>query len=207
MLQSQVNYWNLQETRRHNLATERLARESQAETQRHNISTEDVAYGNLRESATHNRATEALGWETLGENRRHNVVAEYENERHNREMEGIQQAANAEAIRSHKAQEEISWYNAETANKRLEYDALNAASNSMQAQVAWQNAETNKRNAETQWYRAQLENLDLQRKITDSENAWKRDTVSGIESIASTVSKIGGVVTSGVGGFMSAFMH
>lgn len=47
MLQAQVNYWNLQENIRHNLATEKLGSDTLTETIRHNKETESQGRSSL----------------------------------------------------------------------------------------------------------------------------------------------------------------
>lgn len=66
----------LNESRRHNVATE-------SEANRHNVATEGISIGNLNESIRHNMAAESLGYgnlslgqDTLSETNRHNVVSE-----------------------------------------------------------------------------------------------------------------------------------
>lgn len=90
MLQTQVNYWALQETKRHNLQDEairRVGNELQAEqikvnwftaeeNQRHNREQEGIGWYNAQENNRHNRATEDLGYKTLQETTRHNVQME-----------------------------------------------------------------------------------------------------------------------------------
>lgn len=94
MLNTQVQYWTLQENKRHNLMTEaqakneldesrrrnleneRQGRVSLAETSRHNREQESQGWFNARENVRHNKETEATGWSTLQENTRHNQAYE-----------------------------------------------------------------------------------------------------------------------------------
>lgn len=76
MTRNQIEYWNVKETGRHNLATE-------TETNRHNLATEAVDLGNLQEAQRHNRTTEGLTGQSLGieaqkaaETARHNLASE-----------------------------------------------------------------------------------------------------------------------------------
>lgn len=69
MTANQVAYWNLQETGRHNRATE-------TETNRHNVVTEGIDLGNLNEKVRHNKATEGIDIGKLQETMRHNVASE-----------------------------------------------------------------------------------------------------------------------------------
>lgn len=90
MLQTQVNYWTLQENKRHNFATEALQSESNAlvreqnqigwftakETSRHNKEQESIGWTNANENIRHNKVSERLGFATLAETKRHNVQQE-----------------------------------------------------------------------------------------------------------------------------------
>lgn len=69
MTKNQIDYWNMQEGKRHNIVTER-------ETERHGRATEQVQVGTLEEAARHNRATESLDISKLGETQRHNQASE-----------------------------------------------------------------------------------------------------------------------------------
>lgn len=83
MTANQINYWNLQETKRHNVTTE-------GETERHNRATEGIDLGRLEETRRHNVASEGieqgkldLGYAQLGkdyavlaEQNRHNLATE-----------------------------------------------------------------------------------------------------------------------------------
>lgn len=104
MTQHQINYWNYDETKRHNRAVE-------DETKRNNIVVSN-------EVTRHNLVTE-------GETQRHNVVTEGESARHNRATEGLQHESNviqnshfqrmdAEQVRNNRENNAISWYNAST---------------------------------------------------------------------------------------------
>lgn len=104
MTQHQINYWNYDETKRHNRAVE-------DETKRNNIVV-------ANEVTRHNQVTE-------GETQRHNVVTEGESARHNRASEGLQHESNviqdshfqrmdAEQVRNNKENNAINWYNAAT---------------------------------------------------------------------------------------------
>lgn len=85
MTRNQIEYWNVQESKRHNVTTE-------GETQRHNVATEyetgrhnrvseSIDLGNLNESIRHNKTTET-------ETNRHNLATENETYRHNVRTEG-----------------------------------------------------------------------------------------------------------------------
>lgn len=98
MTANQINYWRLQEDKRHNVTSENeTGRHNQAteketgrhnlavegETNRHNLQTEQVDIGKLNESVRHNYQTEALGRDQLSETIRHNQTTENETKRHN----------------------------------------------------------------------------------------------------------------------------
>lgn len=119
MLPAQVNYWTLQENKRHNVATEEIQSRAQMEEARHNKVYEGETHRHNfvteNETMRHNVATErvqasqvALGWSQLSESTRHNKMMEgvqkqqaatqrmlgFETIRHNRTSEklGRQQA-------------------------------------------------------------------------------------------------------------------
>lgn len=76
MLATQVQYWDLQERKRHNVATEGQAQQELAESRRHNIEVEGANWFSVREAQRHNQATESLGFATLAESARHNRSTE-----------------------------------------------------------------------------------------------------------------------------------
>lgn len=119
MTHNQINYWNMKETGRHNVATE-------VETNRHNVATEQIDLGKLQETSRHNLATE-------GETNRHNLVTEGqtnvnlgytgatldEMKRHNQALESLQnvdlnikQGQLDENVRHNVSQEGINRYSA-----------------------------------------------------------------------------------------------
>lgn len=58
MTANQVAYWNLQESRRSNLANEDIKRKNLSETRRSNLAQEIAKYLGLKETARSNRANE-----------------------------------------------------------------------------------------------------------------------------------------------------
>lgn len=89
MLSTQVDYWKLIETRRHNQRDEELANMSNQENIRHNKEVE-------KENIRHNEAQEFLTSVQLQESKRHNVAGEgisaatvSESRRHNLESEDV----------------------------------------------------------------------------------------------------------------------
>lgn len=94
MTANQIAYWNLQETKRSNLAKE-------SETSRHNLATEGKDLATLQETSAHNRATESIAAGQLGEQIRHNVSTETidisrlnETARHNKASEELTAQSN-----------------------------------------------------------------------------------------------------------------
>lgn len=97
MLNTQVQYWALQESKRHNLMTEAQARHELDETRRRNLETERQGRVSLDETSRHNREQENQGWFNARESARHNKESEsvgwstlQENTRHNQAYESIQ---------------------------------------------------------------------------------------------------------------------
>lgn len=76
MLATQVSYWNLQETKRHNIATETQAKGELAETQRHNRRAEELQGWSIGETSRHNQVMESQAWANLSELQRHNRQGE-----------------------------------------------------------------------------------------------------------------------------------
>lgn len=90
MLATQVQYWNMRENARHNLAMENLSSQQLTETVRHNVIGEKQANRQLNiqqqsvtnslraltETSRHNRASENLSWFNSYEAKRHNLAAE-----------------------------------------------------------------------------------------------------------------------------------
>lgn len=115
MLQTQVNYWTLQETKRHNFATENLQSQANALVKEQN----QIGWFTAKEASRHNKEQEAIGWTNANENIRHNQVSESlgfatlaETKRHNVQQEGIGWANVAETRRHNVQQEGIGWTNA-----------------------------------------------------------------------------------------------
>ena len=127
MTANQINYWNLQETKRSNLARE-------AETQRHNTKVEDYNTGSLLETSRHNQATE-------GEATRHNV-----------QSENLAFITAAEVARHNKASEGL-----DRSKINVQQGQLNETIRHNREQDSWRGYEnyTDRMNAETQQYAAQ----------------------------------------------------
>lgn len=69
MTKNQIDYWNMQEGKRHNQVTER-------ETERHGRATEQLQAGTLEEATRHDLAAESIDISKLGESQRHNQASE-----------------------------------------------------------------------------------------------------------------------------------
>lgn len=117
MLQVQVAYWQLQEAKQHNRATEEQARNELAEQVRHNQLTERLGFFNYAETAKHNRATEAL----TKENVKLGWYNASELARHNRQQEGIGRAQADVAARN----AQTNAYNALTQARKVGYENVN----------------------------------------------------------------------------------
>lgn len=126
MTHNQIEYWNLQENKRHNLASE-------SETARHNVSTEG-------ETNRHNLVTESTEIGKLGETIRHNVATEQESARHNRETENIGYGQLNETVRHNLASESIESMNAQIKKDQL---AETVRHNKQQEIIDKTNATTN----------------------------------------------------------------
>jgi len=166
MLQTQVNYWTLQENIRHNIVTENLGYATLDETKRHNISVENYNTAFLNETSRHNVVQENLGYATLNENIRHNIQTEElgfqnleETTRHNIVVEN-------ETGRHNKAEETIA-----RQNISLGYANLNNEKNKLAEQIranttnegiAQQNADTGYMNAATNLINAKVNKAKVQ---------------------------------------------
>lgn len=183
MLQTQVNYWNLVETQRHNLASEDYYNRSLSETTRHNLASEDYYNRNLGETTRHNLVTEKQNQTSLNEQARHNTTTEYltyqaqnETARHNQVMEGQGWAVITETNRHNVASEnetvrhnirvenEATRHNtateAETTRHNLASEGIdyaNSQTNRYNAETNRMNAYTNQRNASTNAYNAAIQ--------------------------------------------------
>lgn len=162
MLSTQVEYWKLQETKRHNQATEGFSYAQLAEDTRHNRADERQNYYSYLESSRHNRAAEEIGYR--------NIDLGYANlselSTHNRAMEAIGQtqaqasliSANASVMQANAAQISA------TANLR------NAATNEI-------NAQTRKNELKLAVSKAPYENM-LNRAKTATERARRKTAES-----------------------------
>lgn len=132
MTHNQINYWTLQENKRHNVSTEgetvrhnvvtegetnRHNVATENETHRHNVTTEGIDLGKLNETQRHNLVTEGQTNFSLSEQQRHNIateqlsagnlaVSEYQAQT-GRQQVGISASAVAETSRHNQAMEGI----------------------------------------------------------------------------------------------------
>lgn len=125
MLPTQVQYWTLQETKRHNIETELQGQQ------------------NIAENVRHNREVESQQWFGLQETQRHNIAFENETQRHNQATEGISFANLQELIRHNYATEAVQAKQADAAMRQAQASAV-------QANAAMMNAATNRWNAGVQ---------------------------------------------------------
>lgn len=121
MTHNQIEYWNLQESKRHNVVTE-------AETGRHNVATEN-------ETQRHNVETEEFNISQLQETQRHNISTEAETNRHNIATEANESAKLSEMNRHNVATENLSAQDLSIrADQLAETKRHNQASEQLQSQ-------------------------------------------------------------------------
>lgn len=108
MTDIQVKYWTVEESKRHNSATEAQARNELAETGRHNLVAEAQNKRNIDENVRHNKKTEQLSSKQLRETKRHNIVSENVSKRSN---EIANKRADAEVALNQSRTESQQWQN------------------------------------------------------------------------------------------------
>nr|AVX53737.1 putative ORF1 [Marmot picobirnavirus] len=81
MTANQINYWNLQEKKRNNLAVE-------TETNRHNVASENIDLAALQESSRHNVTTEGQGQQNINLNWA-KLQEDVRSHRANEELKGV----------------------------------------------------------------------------------------------------------------------
>lgn len=152
MTNNQIQYANLLETKRSNLAREAETKRhniaDETETHRANVVREDVAYKTLDETVRHNQAGETIAMDTLAETKRHNIATE----EHNRNVL-------AETSRHNKAQESIGYQQISLGYAQLaEQSRANKASEALRhetnmitnASNVFRNLETSRHNRATE---------------------------------------------------------
>lgn len=102
MLQTQVQYWSLQEQKRHNIVTENQTDFANTEVKRHNLATEGLTDWFNRETKRHNMSTESIGRTQASAALQQAYAA-------NRQADAAQAQAKAAAINAFS-----NWYNART---------------------------------------------------------------------------------------------
>jgi hypothetical protein len=193
MTNLQIAYWNLQETKRHNLAYEQ-------ETYRHNVATEDVAIGTLQENTRHNKASEQISWFKETEAQRHNLATEFEINRHNVVTESETQRHNkvAEANDAIKAQASMlsasaAMKQADTQAKYVDQEILESQSriHSNEVSNAYKEKQMSLVSAQTEWQ-------NMQNYIyggAAKENAHSYAVMSpSLEGFSTVVGSLGGLV-------------
>lgn len=180
MLQSQVNYWTLQENKRHNLAMEELQRAANS-IARYDV---DVKAQNVSELGRHNVAME-------GETSRHNVRTEqqqdtslnlgyfnaYENQRANMASEAIRRediARGYAQIALGYAQNAVASRQADAAEKQASVASRNVAARNRE--LAWQKEQF--RTTYDQEYQLRLKDRELRERELDIRQQ-EADTRSG----------------------------
>lgn len=153
MTTNQIQYWNLQEQKRHNLATESQTDRNLTENERSHRANESLVLMQNLESARHNLAGEL-------ETNRHNVAYEQETQRHNVAVEDFNNRSLIEVNRHNIATEGI-----ENARVSLGYAQLaettrhNKASENIAIQ---QNVETHRSNVANEQIRSQSNQVSFQ---------------------------------------------
>lgn len=199
MTGNQINYWNLQENKRHNVVTEE-------ETGRHNRATESIDLGNLNETRRHNLATERLEGGKLSETTRHNLAYENELSRHNKVGEeqnavnlGISRDTLNEAIRHNFGSESLTARDlniradslAETGRHNVATESISKYQAVSQAQLndahkaltelqtTWEGIKQSQNikltDANRRYYDQQIQNLQKQLEILDTDQSLKEE--------------------------------
>lgn len=202
MTRNQIEYWNMKETGRHNLATE-------TETNRSNLAREGIDISNLQETQRHNKAVEGetqrsnvsnenikrqnldLGYYQAGEVSRHNMATEAltgvdlniksgqlaETGRHNIATETVQQTqaeASAELAKANKALTDV----------QTEWAALKA-----QAELELTQSQISEIDARIDKYAAEIAKAksDITRNDFQNANQTANTIIDGLKSISQEV--------------------
>lgn len=142
MLATQVQYWTLQENKRHNIMSEQLGSQQNTEMIRHNLKAERQQDTSLQQEAQRI----SISRDTLKENIRHNKA-----------NESITKWLNSETQRHNLATEAVGRTNAlaslqqaQAARKNAEINQQNAYTMQRNASINMLNAQTNRLNSQTQ---------------------------------------------------------
>lgn len=205
MTSNQIDYWELQESKRSNRANEKETNRhnttTEKETNRHNVATESIDLSKLAETTRHNKATEGI------QSRQNDIslLQLSETSRHNLATEGltgrdlnIQAGALAESIRHNKASEEASMLSAQGT-----YLRGSAADKTAQADVRlkelqsqWVDVLNANRDAIDEYTMNKIEaeidkiNSDIERnRITNSTAIW--NSINGsLDAVAKSIDAI-----------------
>lgn len=153
MTTNQIQYWSLQEQKRHNLATERQTDRNLAENERSHMANESLVLMQNLETARHNLAGEL-------EMNRHNVAYENETQRHNLANEDYNNRLLIEQTRHNVESEKIGFANVSLGYAQLaESTRHNKASENIATQ---QNIETRRSNIANEQIRSQANQVSFQ---------------------------------------------
>lgn len=147
---NQIAYWNLEESKRHNLASEELAQNQLIEAGRHNLADESIRQSQLNETQRANMVKESQNARALSisgydaetrrqahnENVRHNLVGESQQDRSLAQRD--RQLDQADVTNA------ISWFSAQTTRSAQEETAR--ANRVREQQTALQLSETERHN-------------------------------------------------------------
>lgn len=183
MTHNQINYWNLQESKRHNVEGEKETNRhnlaTEGETYRHNVSSEGIDISKLNETKRHNVQSEGIESGKLAEQQRHNIQTEnvdisslQELGRHNRESEVSDRikanASGTQAAASLFSAQESARHN--MANEALQQQDLNIRSDSQSEVVRHNTATENLTSLGTQ---AQVRLQESQALINEIDSMWR----------------------------------
>lgn len=194
MTANQINYWNLQETKRHNVRTE-------DETERHNRMGESIDLSKLSETERHNRATEGIDLGKLDVER----FKAAETKRHNQATEGltgydlsIQQGIADEAHRHNTASESLqNFTNLTDAQYKYNLNELNTLKGQFQQlENDWysQKTSTGVQLSQSQINKVEAEIAKIKQEI---QLAPKQLTNQQIQSIGSLLRGLSGMIPKG----------
>lgn len=186
MLQTQVNYWQLQETKQHNRSTEALQKEQNVETNRHNLATEG-------ETNRHNLASEEQATFANQELARHNLATEQQTSLRDTQnyVVGLQNA-NSNAVQAAAAKRN-SAINAITGIGNMNSNALNAKAADKRGTASLITAGTQMRKST-----AEISNTKSQT-VNNYAKAFESAT-SGLKNTAQLVNYVLGKVVGGSAG-------
>lgn len=143
MLAVQVDFWKLQENKRHNVVTEQQNARS-LDIQQQDANTREFS---AHEQKRHNLVVEEQGWASIHETGRHNQVTEQLQSRSN-DIAAYNAESNRMNAMTNAAEIPIMWFNAETQRSSVQNEyQLKSKSN----EIAERNANTAEKQAQIQW--------------------------------------------------------